>query len=170
MTDKVIEHGEELIQLIGLTLNRHRETINLISNELITCLKQGNKIIIIGNGGSYADALHFAGELEGAYRNRNRKGLAAIVPSNIAAITAIANDFSYEDIFKKNLEALGKEGDILIGLSTSGNSANILKAMQFAKQNNIVTIGFTGESGGKMKEFSDILLNIPSTDTPRIQE
>ena len=163
-------HADELIELTKKTRDMHAKTIKAIADMLVLCLKSGNKIIIVGNGGSYADACHFAGEIEGSYKNRNRKGMAAIVPGNIAALTAIANDFSYEDVFRRNVESIGNKGDILIGLSTSGNSGNIVKAFEFARLNGIRTIGFTGDSGGKMKECSDVLLNIPSKDTPRIQE
>jgi len=163
-------HGDELIELTKKTISEHTKTMKVIADMVVSCLKSGNKIIIFGNGGSYADACHFAGEIEGSYRNRNRKGMAAVVPGNIAAMTAIANDFSYEDIFRRNIEAIGNKGDLVIGLSTSGNSGNIIKAFEYARVKGIKTIGFTGETGGKMKECSDILLNISSKDTPRIQE
>jgi D-sedoheptulose 7-phosphate isomerase len=163
-------HGDELIELTKKMISNHTKTIKFIADTIVSCLKSGNKVIIFGNGGSYADACHFAAEIEGSYKNRQRKGMAAMVPGNIASLTAIANDFSYEDIFRRNIEALGNNGDIVIGLSTSGDSGNIIKAFEYAKIKGIKTIAFTGETGGKMKEGSDILLNVPSKDTPRIQE
>jgi D-sedoheptulose 7-phosphate isomerase len=124
----------------------------------------------MGNGGSYADSLHFAAELEGAYKNRNRAALAAMVPSNPASLTAIGNDFGYLNTFKKTVQAFINKGDVVIGLSTSGNSENVIQAFQEAKLKGARVVAFTGESGGKMKEYADILLNVPSQDTPRIQE
>jgi len=163
-------HGDDLIELTKKMVSEHTKSIKYIADSIISCLKSGNKVIIFGNGGSYADACHFAAEIEGSYKNRQRKGMAAMVPGNIAALTAIANDFSYEEVFKRDVEALGVKGDIVIGLSTSGNSMNIIKSFEYAKTKGIKTISFTGETGGKMKECSDILLNVPSKDTPRIQE
>jgi D-sedoheptulose 7-phosphate isomerase len=163
-------HAEDLIKLTEKTIDVHTKTICAIADLIISCLKSGNKVIIMGNGGSYADACHFAAEIEGSYRNRKRKGLSAMVPGNVASLTAIANDFGYDDVFRRNVEAMGNKGDLVIGLSTSGNSINIVKAMEFARENGIKTIAFTGESGGVMKDCCDVLLNISSSDTPRIQE
>jgi len=168
--DVLAQHAEDLIELTARTVEMHTKTICNIADLIISCLKSGKKIIIAGNGGSYADACHFAAEIEGSYRDRKRKGMAAMVPGNIASLTAIANDFGYDDVFRRNLEALGNSGDIFIGLSTSGNSINLVNAMEFARENGIKTIAFTGESGGVMKDCCDVLLNIPSSDTPRIQE
>lgn len=164
------ENFSDLRSLLDMTQALHSKTINSVAEMIISTVQNKGKIIVIGNGGSYADAMHFAGELEGAYRNRKRPALPALVPSNAAALTAIANDFGYEDIFKKFVEANMRSCDILIGLSTSGNSVNVLKAFESAKKIGAKVVAFTGQSGGKMKDCADVLLNVPSENTPRIQE
>ncbi|WP_298301371.1 SIS domain-containing protein [Hydrotalea sp.] len=139
--------------------------------QLITeAFKKGNKVLFCGNGGSAADAQHLAAEFSGRFY-KNRKALPSeALHCNTSYLTAVANDYSYEVIYARIVEGTGLQGDVLIGLSTSGNSPNILKAFEVAKVNQMVTIGFTGSTGGKMKDCSDILFNVPSTDTPRIQE
>ena len=123
-----------------------------------------------GNGGSAADAQHLAAEFSGRFYI-NRKALPAeALHCNTSYLTAVANDYSYDVIYARLIEGIANEGDVVVGLSTSGNSPNILKAFEAAKQKNVITIGFTGASGGKMKDISDHLFNVPSTDTPRIQE
>ena len=161
---------DEVINVLGKTRDLHTKTIEQIASSMISCYKQGGKVIIFGNGGSYSDAMHFAGELEGAYKNRKRAALAALVPSNTAALTAIANDFGYDHVFRRFVEANGQAGDIVIGLTTSGNSPNVIYGLQEAKKRNAYTVAFTGDSGGKVKEYADILFNVPSSDTARIQE
>ncbi|MGC8749575.1 D-sedoheptulose 7-phosphate isomerase [Hydrotalea sp.] len=139
--------------------------------EVITdAFKKGNKVLFCGNGGSAADAQHLAAEFSGRFY-KNRKALPSeALHCNTSYLTAVANDYSYDVIYARIIEGTGVKGDVLVGLSTSGNSPNILKAFEAAHQNGMITIGFTGSSGGKMKDCSDILLNVPSTDTPRIQE
>lgn len=145
-------------------------TIEQVAQTCICAYLRGNKLLICGNGGSASDALHMAGELVGRYQ-MERRGIAAIVlNANPTVMTAIANDYEYENIFSKQVAALGKEGDVLIGISTSGNSANVINALQEAKKQNIHTIGLTGFTGGKIKLVADCLLNVPSENTPRIQE
>ena len=145
---------------------RIEEAVNLIVN----AFQKGNKLMFAGNGGSAADAQHLAAEFSGRFY-KDRKALPAeALHCNTSYLTAVANDYSYEVIYARLVEGIGVAGDVLIGLSTSGNSGNIIKAFQVAKEKNIVTIGFTGESGGKMKAVSDYLFNVPSKDTPRIQE
>lgn len=160
---------DEMMELIQKTKEMHSKTIEKIGREIVNCYRNGGKLIIFGNGGSFADALHFAAEFEGPFKNRSRPPLPALVPSNFSALTAIGNDFGYEQTFKKFVEANTKKGDIVIGISTSGNSPNVILALEEAKKKEVITIAFTGYSGGKMKN-ADILLNIPSTDTARIQE
>ncbi|MEM3846475.1 MAG: D-sedoheptulose 7-phosphate isomerase [Candidatus Parvarchaeota archaeon] len=144
--------------------------IEKTSNEIIGSLKKGGKVLICGNGGSAADAQHIAAELVGKFL-KERKALPAIaLTTNTSVITAIGNDYSYEDIFARQVEAFGKIGDILIGISTSGNSKNVLKAFEVAKNLSMMTIALTGQGGGKMKELADICINVPSDLTPRIQE
>ncbi|WP_104747966.1 D-sedoheptulose 7-phosphate isomerase [Helicobacter cetorum] len=137
---------------------------------LIETLENQGKILICGNGGSASDAQHFAAELTGRYK-LERKGLSAIsLNTDTSALTAIANDYGYEEVFARQLEALGTQKDVLIGISTSGNSKNILKAYKKAKDLGIKTLSLVGRDGGKMRELSDIALIVPNNDTPRIQE
>ncbi|MFY7963868.1 MAG: D-sedoheptulose 7-phosphate isomerase [Chitinophagaceae bacterium] len=149
---------------------------NLISNielaitEIVVAFQNGNKVLFCGNGGSAADAQHLAAELSGRFY-KNRKALPAeALHCNTSYITAVANDYSYDIIYSRLVDGIGVKGDVLIGLSTSGNSINILKAFEVANKMDIKTIAFTGNDGGKMKDESNILLNVPSIDTPRIQE
>ena len=132
--------------------------------------KSGSKIITCGNGGSAADAQHLAAEFSGRFY-KDRKALPSdALHCNSSYLTAVANDYSYDVIYARLLEGLAKPGDVLVGISTSGNSGNIVKAFEMAKTIGVVTVGFTGASGGKMQPLSDFLINIPSTTTPRIQE
>jgi len=134
------------------------------------CLENGGKILLCGNGGSAADSQHIAAELIGRF-SFNRKALSAIaLTTDTSALTAIGNDFSFDEIFSRQVEGLGKKDDILIGFSTSGKSKNVLKAMQVAKALQLKTIAFLGEHGRDIGEIADISLNIPSTETPNIQE
>jgi D-sedoheptulose 7-phosphate isomerase len=130
----------------------------------------GRRVYFCGNGGSAADAQHLAAELTGRFY-KNRKALPAeALHCNTSYITALANDFSFDAIYAHLVNGIMQEGDVLVGLSTSGNSTNIVNAFEVAKEKGVKTIGFTGESGGKLKHLSDLLLNVPSFDTPRIQE
>lgn len=139
-------------------------------NAVTDAFRNGNKVLFCGNGGSAADAQHLAAEFSGRFY-KDRKALPAeALHCNTSYLTAVANDYSYDVIYSRLVDGLGLPGDVLIGLSTSGNSGNIVKAFETAKEKKMVTIGFTGESGGKMKELSDYLFNVPSKDTPRIQE
>jgi D-sedoheptulose 7-phosphate isomerase len=152
------------------TEKMHSKTLEKIADLIVCCFNSGGQVIIFGNGGSYSDACHFAGELEGTYKNRKRPALRAIVPANSAAQTAISNDFGYEKIFKRFVQAFATSNDIVIGLTTSGNSANVIEAYKTAKEKGAKIISFTGKSGGMAKDYSDILYNVPSDNTPRIQE
>lgn len=137
---------------------------------LIETFKIGNKLLIMGNGGSAADAQHFAGEIVSRFRIE-RPGLPAIALStDTSIITAIGNDYGYERIFSRQVEALAVPGDAVIGISTSGNSPNVLKALEVARQAGCTTIGLLGKDGGSIKAVCDIPLIIPSNDTPRVQE
>ncbi len=137
---------------------------------IVNAFNAGNKVLFCGNGGSAADAQHLAAEFSGRFYIDRDALPAEALHCNTSYLTAVGNDYSYDVIFSRLIKGIGKKGDVLIGLSTSGNSSNILKAFEMAKQKEMITIGFTGQTGGKMKEISDYLLNIPSTDTPRIQE
>lgn len=146
------------------------EKINEVSNVIINALKQDKKILFCGNGGSAADAQHLAAELSGRFYFDRDPLFAEALHVNSSYITAVANDYSYDEIYARLIKAKGRKGDVLVGISTSGNSINILKAFEMAKQQGVITVGMTGYSGGRMKDISNYLLNVPSSDTPRIQE
>ena len=136
----------------------------------INSLKSGGKILLFGNGGSAADAQHIAAELVGRYKVE-RKGLPAIaLTTDTSVITSIGNDFGYDHIFDRQIDALAKKGDIAIGISTSGKSGNVISALKLASKLNCITIGFSGQDGGAMNQACNINLVVPSEDTPRIQE
>lgn len=137
---------------------------------IVNAFDKGNNVWFCGNGGSAADAQHLAAEFSGRFYKDRRALPAEALHCNTSYLTAVANDYSYDVIYSRIIDGVGKEGDVLIGLSTSGNSANILKAFETAKAKKVITIGLTGATGGKMKDISDFLFNVPSTDTPRIQE
>jgi len=133
-------------------------------------LKADGRIYFCGNGGSAADAQHLAAEFSGRFYTDRKALPAEALHCNTSYLTAVANDYSYDVVYARLIDGIGASGDVLIGLSTSGNSGNIVKAFETAKEKEIITVGFTGMSGGAMKALSDHLINIPSTDTPRIQE
>ncbi|TBR81317.1 SIS domain-containing protein [Campylobacter novaezeelandiae] len=146
------------------------DLIKKVALEIIKAYKNGNKTLLAGNGGSAADAQHIAGELVSRFYF-DRPGLASIaLTTDTSILTAIGNDYGYEKVFSRQLEAQGTKGDIFIGISTSGNSANILKALEICKEKRIISIGLTGQSGGKMNELCDYCIKVPSSCTPRIQE
>ena len=146
------------------------QTTASIVDVMVDALKKGNYIYFCGNGGSAADAQHLAAELSGRFYTNRHALRAEALHCNTSYLTAVANDYSFDMIYARLIEGIGDAGDILVGLSTSGNSENIIKAFDVARSKNMITIGFTGETGGRMKTISDYLINIPSTDTPRIQE
>jgi D-sedoheptulose 7-phosphate isomerase len=147
-------------------LARIEKAVDLIT----TAFKSGNKVLFCGNGGSAADAQHLAAEFSGRFY-KNRPALPAdALHCNTSYLTAVANDYSYDVIYSRIIDGMGVKGDVLLGFSTSGNSANIVKAFEAARKKEMITIGFTGITGGIMKEISDVLFNVPSADTPRIQE
>lgn len=167
--------------MVSEELNEHYNTIKKVievlvadieaGSELISAtIKNGNKVLIAGNGGSAADAQHIAAELTGRFV-KERKPLPGIaLTTDTSAITAIANDYGYDYVFSRQLEALAQPGDLFIGISTSGNSEGILKAFQSAQKLNCKTIGLTGKDGGKMKDMCDVNIIVPSNTTARIQE
>ncbi len=136
----------------------------------ITAFKADKKVLFCGNGGSAADAQHISAELSGRFYTDRPPLYSEALHVNSSYMTAVANDYSYDVVYSRMVEACGRKGDVLVGITTSGNSKNILAAMETAKKQGMVTIGMTGESGGQMIEFCDIMLRVPSTDTPRIQE
>ena len=133
-------------------------------------MRQGRKILLFGNGGSAADAQHLAAEMIGRF-GPNRSALPAIALStDTSVLTAVANDYGFARVFARQIEALGQQGDTAIGISTSGNSPNVLEALDVARSRSLFTVGFTGETGGQMNDRAEILFRVPSHDTPRIQE
>jgi D-sedoheptulose 7-phosphate isomerase len=145
-------------------------TIEKVVTAVVVAFKSGNRIYFCGNGGSAADAQHLAAEFSGRFYTDRKALPAEALHCNTSYLTAVANDYSYDAVYARLIDGIGQKGDVLIGLSTSGNSINIIKAFETAKEKAMVTVGFTGDSGGKMKSLCDYLINVPSSDTPRIQE
>src|SRR5436189_2448427 len=156
---RLVLDDDELIHVIN-------ETVEVITN----AFKNGKHVYFCGNGGSAADAQHLAAEFSGRFYIDRRALPAEALHCNTSYLTAVGNDYSYDVIYSRLIDGIGQQGDILIGLSTSGNSKNIIKAFETAKEKGMTTMGFTGMTGGQLKSVSDYLVNIPSTDTPRIQE
>ena len=146
------------------------QTLNTVVEVISNAFDNGNKVLFCGNGGSAADAQHLAAEFSGRFYKNRRALPAEALHCNTSYLTAVANDYSYDVIYARLLDGIGVKGDVILGFSTSGNSVNITKAFEVARERGIVTIGLTGETGGDMKELSDYLFNVPSTITPRIQE
>jgi D-sedoheptulose 7-phosphate isomerase len=146
------------------------KSTNQVVKVIVKAFQTGNRVYFAGNGGSAADAQHLAAEFSGRFYTDRLALPAEALHCNTSYLTAVANDYSYDEIYARLIRGIAHPGDVLVGLSTSGNSGNIVKAFEAAREKKVITIGFTGESGGKMKRLSDYLFNIPSTDTPRIQE
>jgi len=170
-----------MLTMIKSELHAHRETIDKTIEVMIPSIEEasklvsqtllnGHKVLLCGNGGSAADAQHIAAELSGRYKTE-RKGLPGIaLTTDTSALTAIANDYGYDRIFDRQVEALANKGDLLIGISTSGNSANVISALKLAQEMGCNTLGMSGRDGGLMNEVCTLNLVVPSSDTPRIQE
>jgi len=149
----------------------HVTTIADVARLQVEAYRKGKKVLLFGNGGSAADSQHIAAELVGSFYNRERPGIAALALTvNTSSLTAIANDYSYDDVFARQVEAFGQKGDVAIGLSTSGNSQNVIRAVKTAKARGLSTVSLTGKSGGLLKDEVDFCVRVPSDDTPRIQE
>ena len=147
-----------------------QERIQKIVIKSIAAFRDNKKMLLCGNGGSASDAQHLAAELSGRFYADRPPLYAEALHVNSSYMTAVANDYGYETTYARMVETAGRKGDILIGISTSGNSSNVVKAMQKAKEIGMLTVGFTGKDGGKMKDICDIMICVPSVDTPRIQE
>jgi len=147
-----------------------KNTIEDVTNLIIATYRNDGAVYFCGNGGSAADAQHIAAELSGRFYYDRPPLAAEALHVNTSYLTAVANDYSYDEIYARYIKGAGKKGDILIGISTSGNSKNIIRAFEAAKEKGITTVALTGESGGKMKNIADYIINVPSSDTPRIQE
>ncbi|MEO9020513.1 MAG: D-sedoheptulose 7-phosphate isomerase [Ginsengibacter sp.] len=145
-------------------------TVNECVNLIVSTFEKGNKVFFCGNGGSASDAQHLAAEFSGRFYTDRDALPAEALHCNTSYLTAVANDYSYDVIYSRLLKGIGNKGDVLVGLSTSGNSKNIVNAFEMAREKKITTIAFTGSGGGKLKALSDFLINVPSEDTPRIQE
>jgi len=145
-------------------------TIEKIVDEIIKAFNNDKKLLFCGNGGSAADAQHIAAELSGKFYLDREPLFAEALHVNTSFLTAVANDYSYDEVFSRAVKAMGRKGDVLIGISTSGSSLNVIKALEVANIMGMITIGFTGNSGGKMKNLCQFLIKVPSTDTARIQE
>jgi len=160
-----IDTKQSVLQNEGLL-----KTIEASVDVIVNAFRNGNRVYFCGNGGSAADAQHLAAEFSGRFYTDRKALPAEALHCNTSYLTAVANDYSFDEIYSRLIDGIGEKGDVLVGLSTSGNSPNILKAFNTAKRKEMITIGFTGKSGGEMRTLCDHLINIPSTDTPRIQE
>lgn len=164
-----IEKSFQIKQAI-LSDTQLTELIRIVSEKTIEVYKNGGKTLIAGNGGSAADAQHIAGEFVSKFYF-DRPGLASIaLTTDTSILTAIGNDYGYEKLFSRQIEANGVSGDLFIGISTSGNSKNVVEALKSCKEKGITTVGLTGMNGGQMDELCDYCIKVPSTETPRIQE
>jgi len=145
-------------------------TIEKVAEEIIRAFKNDKKVLLCGNGGSAADAQHIAAEFSGKFYFDREPLFAEALHTNTSFLTSVANDFSYNEVFARAVKAMGRKGDILIGISASGNSLNVTKAIEMANKMKMVSIGLSGKTGGKMRDICKYLIKVPSTDTPRIQE
>jgi D-sedoheptulose 7-phosphate isomerase len=172
LNDLVLDRIQRSIEVKQALLKdgSFREQVTRAALEIVKSLRAGGKILFFGNGGSAADAQHLAAEFTGRYLKERRALPALALHGNSSAVTAIGNDYGFDLVFARQLEAFGKEGDVAVGISTSGNSRNVLRALEVAKSKGIFTVALTGGSGGLMKKLADCTLCIPSQETPRIQE
>ncbi|MCX7627555.1 MAG: D-sedoheptulose 7-phosphate isomerase [Methylophilaceae bacterium] len=162
----ILKAHAELISRLDILI----PDIQALAEMANTCLARGGKILLMGNGGSAADCQHIAAELVGRFQ-KERRGLAAIaLTTDTSLLTSVSNDYGYEHVFARQVEALCNPGDLLIGISTSGNSPNVIRAMEAAKRKHVVTVAMTGEGGGKLAAFCDLTLAVPSRVTARVQE
>ncbi len=170
MQEKIKAEIKESIEVQNHVIKELVPQIEQAAKLMIDALKKGNKVLFFGNGGSAADAQHLAAELIGRYR-KDRKALAAIaLNTDTSILTCLSNDFGFETVFARQIEGLACKGDVAIGISTSGNSRNVLEGIEKAKEMGCKTIGLLGCDGGRIAEASDLSLVVPSKDTPRIQE
>lgn len=166
---KRLEQHRDVIEQI-LSDEKLQDMIAQITETIVACFKYGGRVYFCGNGGSAADAQHLAAEFSGKFYLERDILPSEALHCNSSYITAVSNDLSFEIIYSRLISGIGKAGDVLIGLSTSGNSANIVKAFETCHEKAITTVAFTGSDGGRMRELSKLIINVPSTDTPRIQE
>jgi len=165
----ILDFIREHLEVVKALENLEKE-IEAFAKEVIKALKNGNKVLLMGNGGSAADSQHIAAELSGRFK-KERKGLPAIaLTTDTSILTAVGNDYSFDEIFARQIEALARPDDLVIGISTSGNSGNVIKGMLKAKEIGCYTVGLFEKDGGKLKELVDLAIVVPSNNTPRIQE
>lgn len=166
--ENVIE--EQINNLGNLKTNDYIENVITVSNLIIKSLKEDGKLLIAGNGGSAADSQHFAAELVGRFMKERRAMPAIALTTDTSVLTCMGNDYGFDDIFQRQVEALGNKNDIFFGISTSGNSKNIIKAVAEAKKKGLTTVGLLGKDGGKLKELCDYNITLPYKETARVQE
>lgn len=171
MIDVALRIRQSAAILLALSLDEGlRQALERAVGVCVAALDQGGKILFCGNGGSAADAQHLAAELSGRFYFDRSPLYAEALHTNTSYLTAVANDYGYDQVFSRQIAAKGRRGDVLVGISTSGNSPNVALAMETAARIGLTRIAMTGQSGGRMAALTDILLAVPSTDTPRIQE
>ena len=166
----ITQRGMEAAALFERVCSREAGTLNLAADVIMNTIRKGGRILIAGNGGSAADAQHFAAELVNRFLMERRPLPAIALTTDTSILTAIANDYSFEQIFSRQVEALGREGDILVSMSTSGASSNILRAIEQANAQAMTTIGMTGADPGRMEALCDVCFIVPDASTPRVQE
>jgi D-sedoheptulose 7-phosphate isomerase len=164
------KRGSETAGLIEKFCSQEANTVLSITEKIVESIRSGGKVLIAGNGGSAADAQHFAAELVNRFLMERHPLPAIALTTDSSILTSISNDYSFEQVFSRQVEALGKEGDVLMAISTSGTSPNILKALERANAQSMVTVGITGANCSRMAPFCDICLGVPDSSTPRIQE
>ncbi len=171
MTDNILRSNiERSVEVHGQLMAACLPSMIAAADALIRAYRNGNKALFFGNGGSSTDAEHLAGEFLGRYLRERKPMPAVALAENMSALTAIANDYGFEHVYSRQLEALAVSGDVAVAISTSGNSRNVMEAVRKARELGLFTIGLTGASGGQMRELVDVLIAVPSDDTPRIQE
>ena len=170
MKEHITERLSETLRLLEAIIADQVPVIEEMVDVIVQCYRDGNKVLLCGNGGSAADAQHIACELVGRFLADRRALKAEALSANTASLTAIANDFGFEQVFARQLAAQGSEGDVAIGISTSGNSANVVAGLARAREMGMKTIALTGQGGGRCAEHADVLLDVPASHTPRIQE
>ena len=162
--------AKELIEILTYVGDNLGPQIETLAKEIVKSLKTGGKVILMGNGGSAGDAQHIAAEFVGRYKKERKSYPALALNTNTSSLTAIGNDYGYDDTFSRQIEGFAKAGDVVIGISTSGNSKNVYKALELAKKLNCYTAAFLGKSGGTIKDIADLPIIVKSNNTPRIQE
>lgn len=172
MINRIKQAISESVEVKNAIMNNDKliKTIQVVADEMTRCFKHDGKVLFCGNGGSAADAQHLAAEFSGRFYYDRPPLYSEALHVNSSYVTAVANDYSYDEVYARMIRAMGKKGDVLVAISTSGNSGNILRAIEAAKQKGMIVVGMTGRTGGLMEEKCTYLLNMPSCDTPRVQE